>query len=415
MADHKKLLSRLLHSEEESQVSKGLKKLDKLAKKNPAIVEETVGYPEIDQHGWLSPAPELEAAPMAMAISLWTLCWRAKYQAVCPKKLGIAGYFWDCFFRPIFSPKWLSALTELNHVIVQRTPLYQQHWSSLCQLSQIETLELRDSSLFHLPDTITTLENLQEIEVISWNLKTLPTTFAPLHKLRRLKIKCDGQALKQFPEGITALENLEELILPVSRITAIPPAIKGLRSLRTLEITGPFTEIPSELTSLNGLQRLCLHGRFSSLPAGFTEQQNLCHLSLSGELESLPEDFTNLKNLEYLSVKAKLKTLPSNFGLLDQLSDLRLAGNKLTDLPSSFAQLQQLERLTLDGWNRFRHIPEPLFQLKHLKFLAFTGSDIDESEQVRLQEALRDTKISWRRDEEELEYSNRLHERGLAF
>jgi hypothetical protein len=413
MKKHKTILG-LLHSKEDSQVSNGLKKLETLAKSNPEIVNEAIGYPEIDEHGYLKQSLKIKDAPMALAISVWTLCWRAKTQGVCPTKLRIADYFWNCFFHPIFSPKWLSTLTELKHVIVMQTPLYEKIWWNLCELIHIEKLEFRHRSLFNLRDAITELSKLQELEVIAWDLKTLPSSFAPLQKLRRLKIQCEGKAIKQFPVGITALENLEELILTNSYMTMIPPEIGNLKNLNTLDIGGYFTEIPVEILTLQNLKHLRLHGHFDSFPVGFSNQEHLCHLSLQGKFETLPNEFTTLTSLNYLSLKGKLTSLPPDFGRLTQLQELHLAGNKLTDLPTSFEQLQQLEHLTLDGWNHFRQIPESLFQLKQLKFLYFTGTNIDENKKKQLQEALPNTTIKWNRNEEDLEYTSRLIDRGYS-
>jgi Leucine-rich repeat (LRR) protein len=55
---------------------------------------------------------------------------------------------------------------------------------------------------------------------------------------------------------------------------------------------------------------------------------------------------------------------------LQNLEQITLYQNCLTELPDSFAQLQKLEKLNL-SWNDFSEFPEPVKKLKNLKWLAY--------------------------------------------
>jgi internalin A len=119
----------------------------------------------------------------------------------------------------------------------------------------------------------------------------------------------------------------------------------------------------------------------------FGQLQNLSDLFLIGnELSELPASFGQLQNLSYLNLSLnQLSELPAWFGQLQNLSYLCLGGNELSELAESFEQLQKLQNLRqLDlGDNQLSELPTWFGQLQNLRQL-----DLEDNQLLELPKSL---------------------------
>jgi len=110
----------------------------------------------------------------------------------------------------------------------------------------VTVLNLRRLNLKYLPEEIGGLENLEELNAISNQIKELPKSIGNLRKLRVLKL--NSNELKYLPEEIGGLENLEELNAISNQIEELPKSIGNLRNLRELYVRdNPLNEFSKKL------------------------------------------------------------------------------------------------------------------------------------------------------------------------
>lgn len=111
---------------------------------------------------------------------------------------------------------------------------------------------------------------------------------------------------------------------------------------------------------------------YTDLQKALAEADNVWYLDLSMQkLRSIPEDIGKLKNLKYLD----------------------LSFNLVTSLPASIAQLPKLEVLKISGLYNMPHLPEFLYEMKHLRELHALDLRVPPEELQRLKEALPNTRV----------------------
>ena len=88
-----------------------------------------------------------------------------------------------------------------------------------------------------------------------------------------------------------------------------------------------------------------------SLPTSIQKLNQLDNLYLSGnKLTELPSEIGDLKELRKLDVSNnQLVSLPTSIQKLNQLEELYLYDNRLTELPSEIVDLRKLRRLGVRG------------------------------------------------------------------
>ncbi|KAJ8564320.1 hypothetical protein ON010_g7024 [Phytophthora cinnamomi] len=181
------------------------------------------------------------------------------------------------------------------------------------EFEELEELDLSEKGLAELPgDLVLALPpNLKTLALEKNGLTQLPDSFgsdaastAAWGQLTELYVR--NNELSNLPAGIGELSKLESLYLEDNKLTS-----EG---------------IPDEVAQLSGtLAGLCLHRNLLT-----TFPVSLCQLI---QLEEL-----------YLDDNA-LEYLPEEIGMLQNLKELDILGNKLTTLPNSFKNLHRLEIL----------------------------------------------------------------------
>ncbi len=99
-------------------------------------------------------------------------------------------------------------------------------------------------------------------------------------------------------------------------------------------------------------------------------------------------------NVWYLDLSMqKLRTIPEDIGKLKNLKYLDLSFNLVTSLPAAIAHLPKLEVLKISGLYNMPHLPEFLYEMKHLRELHALDLRVPPEELQRLKEALPNTRV----------------------
>jgi Leucine-rich repeat (LRR) protein len=260
----------------------------------------------------------------------------------------------------------LSQLRSLNLSDNQLTTLLE--W--LGQLTQLQTLDISDNQLTALPESLGHLTQLQTLDISNNQLKAMPESLVQLSQLRSLNLS-DNQ-LTTLPEWLGQLTQLQTLDISGNQLTVLPEWIGHFTQLHLLELRGnQLTALPESLGHLTQLQSLNLSkNKLRSLPEWLGQLNHLQDLKLADlHLTELPQCLRSLTQLRELNLNYnQLQTLPSWIDELTQLRVLFVGVNMLTTLPDRFATLQRLEQTFLDS-NALTNLPSSLANCEKLSIL----------------------------------------------
>ncbi len=240
----------------------------------------------------------------------------------------------------------------------------------LCNLKDLQQLNLGFNELSMLPPSINKLRSLKVLDLYLNSLTTLPEPFGNLNNLERLYI--GNNRLTTLPESFSKLKTLKDLNLEHNSISVLPDSFGELESLQYLNLReNQLTTLPESFKDLRNLKGLNLfNSALKTFPEGLTQLTNLEHLELWGcQIMSLPETISNLKNLEALGMGwNQLRELPKSFKDITNLQSLNLKDNQFITFPEPITYLKKLLYLDL-GKNRLTTLPESLGSLINLQYL----------------------------------------------
>ena len=180
------------------------------------------------------------------------------------------------------------------------------------------------------------LDQLREEAVLDLSRRELPHLPAELAQLTEVRVlRLGGNPLVELPEFITALGALEELDLDsCTKLRRLPEGIERIAALRVFRWSGhSLRRLPHELTALSQLEVLDLDGRVGG-PA----------------LRELSAHIGALRRLRVLGLsQARLKAFPPGLFRLAALEELRLIGAELPALPEELSRLGALRKLVVMG------------------------------------------------------------------
>uniref|UniRef100_A0ACD5YZH9 Uncharacterized protein n=1 Tax=Avena sativa TaxID=4498 RepID=A0ACD5YZH9_AVESA len=265
-----------------------------------------------------------------------------------------------------FSRKKCLRVLELKESSVEKLP------DSIWQLRHLGYLKISEfSGLVALPESFGDLTNLLHIDLSGCcGLVNLPESFGKLIRLMHVNLSgCSG--LATLPGSFGDLMNLSYLSLSCCHgLAAIPEPLQKLGKLVHLDLSfwSCFEGIGEGLGGLTNLERLNL-----SNPC--------CHLAQQRfQLQELKDGLCKLTSLSYLNLSMclnpifyykseedNLHYIESCVSSLSSLEHLDLSHNTfLFDLPQSLGDLNKLHTLDLSGCIRLKRIGE----MKSLKFMA---------------------------------------------
>ena len=174
--------------------------------------------------------------------------------------------------------------------------------------------------------------------------------------VKKLKI---SEGLTEFPKEILSLSNsLEILDLSENNLTELPSNIVLLKKLRIVFFeNNKFTEFPKILAELPSLTMI-----------GFK----------SNQIETIPENAFPPRLRWLILTNNNLKRLPKSIGNCKYLQKFPVAGNFIEELPLEMANCHNLELLRISS-NKLKAIPDWLFSLPKLSWIAFGGNPVTNS------------------------------------
>ncbi|KAL0341901.1 UNVERIFIED_CONTAM: putative disease resistance protein RGA1 [Sesamum calycinum] len=205
--------------------------------------------------------------------------------------------------------------------------------------------------------TICQLYNLQILDLHLCGLKEIPREIGKLINLRYLDLS-DNQLETEVPQTIHQLHNLQTLCLTNCNLKEIPTGIGDLIGLRNLDLRkNKLQEIPKEIGNLIELRNLDMS---------------------NNELKEIPREVGNLIELRNLDMSNnKLKEIPTDIGTLIRLRNLDLRSNKdIKELPETMCNLCDLQNLNLVECERFSKLPKGIERLVSLRHLRYSDSSI---------------------------------------
>ncbi len=222
---------------------------------------------------------------------------------------------------------------------------------SIEKFTKLKALHLANVNF--LPQELENLTSLEELELLDYKVKYLPTSIGKLKSLQKLTI-FESDHLQSLPESIGQLKNLKELHLENNiKLKSLPESTRNLTSLELLIVNrcSLVKSFPSTIGNLPKLKYLHLseNDGLARLPECIGNISTLKTLDVRRtKISSLPRSVYNLKNLDYLDLSSTdLKHLPQTVCNFTNLRYLGLSCNPIEKLPD-LRNLKQLRYLTLD-------------------------------------------------------------------
>jgi Leucine-rich repeat (LRR) protein len=214
-----------------------------------------------------------------------------------------------------FKMKDIQVVAELEHLIdlkLANNNLEGTLLSGICQLSNLEVLNLHGNRVSLLPDTVSELRNLKTLNLAENELASLPSL--ALSKLPLVELNASRNKL----QGIL-FESTSE----------------GFQNVQTLNVAFNSLEKLSEDDSFNlpSLQFLLVDAnRLKSFPS-LVACRSLMRITAEGNgITTLPDGFFSLKNLKHVDLTANdLSKLDERIGLMDNLVNFNVANNPLRE------------------------------------------------------------------------------------
>lgn len=145
-------------------------------------------------------------------------------------------------------PDEIGKLRKLEELIIDNGNGCQMNVSIPRSIGQLENLKvlrlygaldpreigsgepIRRSKIKSLPETISHLQKLEELDLGRNGIRFVPSQLASLHKLKRLGL--DYNAIHEIPSFVGNLKNLEELSLRSNGGVKLPQSLSGIKGLK---------------------------------------------------------------------------------------------------------------------------------------------------------------------------------------
>ncbi|XP_047010321.1 leucine-rich repeat-containing protein 1 isoform X1 [Ictalurus punctatus] len=232
-------------------------------------------------------------------------------------------------------------------------------------LTNLVSLELRENMLTYLPESLSQLHRLEELDVGNNELYNLPETIGCLVSLKDLWL--DGNQLSELPEEIGSMKNLLCLDVSENKLEHLPEEMACLLSLTDLLVSQNLIDaLPQGIGKLKRLSILKAdQNRLVQLPESIGDCESLTELVLTeNQLLRLPRSIGKLKKLSNFNCdRNRLVSLPKEIGGCSSLNVLCVRDNRLTRIPAEISQATELHVFDLSG-NRLTYLPMSLTTLR---------------------------------------------------
>lgn len=245
----------------------------------------------------------------------------------------------ECIYR-------FAQLQELNlsgneltaaSIDLARLPKLRQIWLNQNQLTNnslqltsnktLRILNIQNNRFTDIPEAVSHCRRLTSLWLGYNKLEGLnPDVLKKLRRLQDLNLySCE---LKSLPDGISKLRRLEVLDLYYNELTTLPTSLSRMRRLQQLAIShNQFSELPTHVGRLRRLRALYAH---------------------HNRLHTLPTSIKKLRRTKIFDIGYnQFSTLPKQIGQLRKVEELDLSYNNLSEVPNETLQLRQLKKLYL--------------------------------------------------------------------
>ena len=280
-------------------------------------------------------------------------------------------------------PNAVASFSKLQKLDLSSNQLAGEVTPSLSSLSNLTRLDISNNRLIGDPaNAILPLSNLKEISIGNnqFEFTDLNTLLQNFPAVEILDLSHTG--LTGVPQKISTLTNLESLNLSNNTISLNFGNLSSLIKLKELNLSGnKLTTIPAELSGLTTLTALDLsHNLFvANYANALSTLKNLEWLSLaSNQINTFPTQLLQLKNLVHLNFSDnKIAGGVENLLVLKELEQLYLDKNLLSgSFPSAILQLKKLQMISLTGNQLSGEIPDNIPALTFLENNRYSKQDI---------------------------------------
>lgn len=279
------------------------------------------------------------------------------------------------------SKYWYGLKIQNGHVIELRlnaNNLKGNFPSGLGAFSQLKVLNLSSNNLFGNIEVVASLNGLTELDVSENNLSGDPSAYVSgLTELQNLSLGKNQFTVVDF-SFLTTLRNLQKLDVANTGLQKIPSEISGLINLQILDLSG--NNITTGFENLQGLSTLTelniSDNQINTLPTSLSSLINLTSLNLSKNPITNFSGLTNLKKIEWISLEDNnLNTIPTEITFLQELRHINLNYNKLTNA-SLLSQNKKLQQIFLNN-NLFEGaFPSELLALKEIQMISLNNNNL---------------------------------------
>ncbi|MED6295249.1 Volume-regulated anion channel subunit lrrc8d [Characodon lateralis] len=200
--------------------------------------------------------------------------------------------------------------------------------NTLKKIINLAELELHNCELERIPHAIFSLNNLQELDLKSNNIRTIEEVISFQHLKRLTCLKLWYNKIISIPLSISHVKNLESLYLSHNKLESLPSPLFSLLKLRYLDLSlNSVAVIPPEVGFLQNLQYFAITGN---------------------KVEVVPKQLFKCVKLRTLCLGHNcITSIPEKVGHLSQLTHLELKGNCLDRLPIQLGHCSLLRRSCL--------------------------------------------------------------------
>ncbi|PBP19006.1 conserved leucine-rich repeat protein [Diplocarpon rosae] len=251
------------------------------------------------------------------------------------------------------------------------------------QFGGLETLDLHGNVLIALPLGLRRLGFLTTLNLSSNKLgNDCFQVISQIPSLRELKIGSNGMTGRLDP-GITSLTNLEVLDMQTNSITSLPEGFAELTRLRVLNITdNKFKSLPFEkLCRLPLVELLAAKNQLTGTLV-YSEVDELRHLQVldvtANALTNLDVSGTlRLPSLHQLSCSANRLTELPDLGSWVSLLTLSAENNNIGSIPDGLVALPSVKIVNLSG-NNLKSLDDRIGGMESLENFRISGNPLRE-------------------------------------
>ncbi|KAA0044619.1 putative disease resistance protein RGA3 isoform X1 [Cucumis melo var. makuwa] len=202
---------------------------------------------------------------------------------------------------------------NLRTLICNRQMLHKTIYGKIANCTRLRVLVV-DSSITKLPESIGKMKHLRYLDISNSKIEELPNSISLLHNLQTLKF---GSSMKHLPQNLSKLANLRHLKFSIPQT---PPHLSRLTQLQTLSGFAVGFEKGCKIGELGFLKDLKGRLELSNLDrienkeeamSSKLVEKNLCELLLEWDLHILREcsSYNDLEVLEGLQPHKNLQFL----------------------------------------------------------------------------------------------------------